>query len=285
MPSKDHTLEFRWPHIEDRTEVEDHPTISQDWTNKETTEHKRLVALQEKKPHRSHRGRIDKSEGPDIAASSLKFAESSGSELERGPTPLRKQKHPATFQCSLCPKKFTRAYNLRSHLRTHTDERPFVCTVCGKSFARQHDLKRHEGLHVKEAKPEDKGMQVIVPTFHGENSGLLSAPSPSSESLSDKGSLGSWRSEVIITGHQDFDGMYEQNEPMRNERYTDMSGHQQRKRRRKDPKSSGSESEVAATPRKREVPASRQSDEIQALRRELEALKSEKGLLEYRTHA
>ncbi|KAJ5774549.1 Zinc finger C2H2 [Penicillium paradoxum] len=66
--------------------------------------------------------------------------------------PKRIQKHPATFQCSLCPKRFTRAYNLRSHLRTHTDERPFVCTVCGKAFARQHDRKRHEGLHSGEKK-------------------------------------------------------------------------------------------------------------------------------------
>ncbi|KAK3642375.1 DNA-binding transcription factor [Elasticomyces elasticus] len=64
----------------------------------------------------------------------------------------RIQKHPATFQCTLCPKRFTRAYNLRSHLRTHTDERPFVCTVCGKAFARQHDRKRHEGLHSGEKK-------------------------------------------------------------------------------------------------------------------------------------
>lgn len=71
--------------------------------------------------------------------------------------PKRVQKHPATFQCSLCPKRFTRAYNLRSHLRTHTDERPFVCTVCGKAFARQHDRKRHEGLHSGEKKFVCKG--------------------------------------------------------------------------------------------------------------------------------
>ncbi|KAK0717894.1 hypothetical protein B0T26DRAFT_711230 [Lasiosphaeria miniovina] len=69
----------------------------------------------------------------------------------------RIQKHPATFQCTLCPKRFTRAYNLRSHLRTHTDERPFVCTVCGKAFARQHDRKRHEGLHSGEKKFVCKG--------------------------------------------------------------------------------------------------------------------------------
>lgn len=61
------------------------------------------------------------------------------------------------YQCNLCPKRFTRSYNLRSHLRFHTDERPFVCTVCKKSFARQNDRKRHESLHDGEKKFVCKG--------------------------------------------------------------------------------------------------------------------------------
>ncbi|MBE3045053.1 C2H2-type zinc finger protein, partial [Candidatus Bathyarchaeota archaeon] len=66
----------------------------------------------------------------------LRLADPEYQNSQESGNPKRIQKHPATFQCTLCPKRFTRAYNLRSHLRTHTDERPFVCTVCGKAFAR-----------------------------------------------------------------------------------------------------------------------------------------------------
>jgi len=62
--------------------------------------------------------------------------------------PRNLQKYPATYQCRICPRHFTRAFNLRSHMRTHENIRPFVCNTCGKDFTRQHDRKIHEATHV-----------------------------------------------------------------------------------------------------------------------------------------
>ncbi|GAB5589968.1 hypothetical protein Unana1_04868 [Umbelopsis nana] len=46
-----------------------------------------------------------------------------------------------------CTKSFMRLYNLKSHSRTHTDDRPYQCDVCTQAFSRNHDLKRHAKIH------------------------------------------------------------------------------------------------------------------------------------------
>ncbi|KAI5124412.1 hypothetical protein M0805_008296 [Coniferiporia weirii] len=51
------------------------------------------------------------------------------------------------FKCKQCPRRFTRAFNLKTHLLTHDPNRtkPYICPrdSCGRSFSRKHDLSRH----------------------------------------------------------------------------------------------------------------------------------------------
>ncbi|KAL4946866.1 hypothetical protein BDV06DRAFT_208482 [Aspergillus oleicola] len=53
-------------------------------------------------------------------------------------------------RCPYCQTEFTRHHNLKSHLLTHSQEKPFVCTTCTSRFRRLHDLKRHQKLHTGE---------------------------------------------------------------------------------------------------------------------------------------
>ncbi|KAF9105346.1 hypothetical protein BGX27_009679, partial [Mortierella sp. AM989] len=61
----------------------------------------------------------------------------------------KKRTTPAKHKCPQCDKYFTRPFNLKSHQRTHTQERPFVCSFlhccpeCHRNFVRQDALTRH----------------------------------------------------------------------------------------------------------------------------------------------
>lgn len=67
--------------------------------------------------------------------------------LEPSPSPVPVGKK---HQCPYCSTTFRRHHNLKSHLLTHTQERPYVCQTCEQRFRRIHDLKRHTKLHTGE---------------------------------------------------------------------------------------------------------------------------------------
>ncbi|KAH7044600.1 hypothetical protein B0J12DRAFT_603931 [Macrophomina phaseolina] len=68
-------------------------------------------------------------------------------ELEFPDTPKPQKKQEGHIPCPQCGEKFTRKYNMVSHMQKHTGTKNIKCDQCDRSFYKSSDLERHKRTH------------------------------------------------------------------------------------------------------------------------------------------
>ena len=81
------------------------------------------------------------------------------------------------YTCEVCQKRFSTAWYVRVHRRSHNGERPYVCTNCGKGFMLPNVLQVHLRKCEKNNPPGAGGSGVVGTTTAPPPVGMA-APSP-----------------------------------------------------------------------------------------------------------
>ena len=80
----------------------------------------------------------------------LKRVECASVQTMKGHQRTHTESSAEVFNCTYCPKSFTKRYGLQRHLMIHTGDKPFLCKFCPKRFTQLKALKLHHRVHTGE---------------------------------------------------------------------------------------------------------------------------------------
>merc|ERR1712179_721373 len=64
-------------------------------------------------------------------------------------THMRSHTDEKPYTCEICSSAFRRKHHLRDHIRIHTGEKPYTCEICSSAFRQKHHLKEHMRKHTE----------------------------------------------------------------------------------------------------------------------------------------